>query len=132
MNHTKSGNTTTVKRPTEEEMKAFRAFWVPHEAHHDEIQRDMLEAIQVIPEFVKLMKSIPPQQMEEQSKLSRDLQRAAIHDGRWDDYIQHQRAEGIKYAKMGVAFPLWFEILTSFRRSLAKHITSHYRNEPKT
>ncbi|MEO5969320.1 MAG: STAS domain-containing protein [Bdellovibrionia bacterium] len=119
---------SAISNPTSEEIEAYRIFWVPYEAHYDEIQLDVLAEAKKIPQFEKLISSIPPQMMVEQNKINKALMRGAILDGKWDDFINHQRSEGVKYAKMGLAFPLWFELLTSFRRSLNKHIIIDYKN----
>ncbi len=119
----------TIKKPTPEELLAYRAFWAPYETHYDEVQLDVLKVVKNIPEFEMILKSMSQQQMDEQSQTTKSLIQSAFLGDGWEAFISHQRTQGAQYAKMGLAFPLWFELLASFRKSLDKHIVKHYKND---
>ncbi|HEY5952506.1 MAG TPA: STAS domain-containing protein, partial [Kofleriaceae bacterium] len=49
------------------------------------------------------------------SSRSIPCQRAAALDGNWAPYLEDLRAQGMNYAKMGVSFVAWYDIIAIYR-----------------
>ena len=114
---------TTMSTPTPlqepsfnpEELAALREYWNFYEANLAAIQADSMGAISKLPKWATLMKAIPPAQLEKQQKQGLENQRAAIVDGNWTPYLAELQVQGSQYAKGGVKFGTWFELISVFR-----------------
>jgi PAS domain S-box-containing protein len=70
-----------------------------------------------------------PEQMATDSQVSRELLRAAIVDDRWDAYATNTRMQGSTYAKLGVSFRGWYEVIRSFQVVLVPALLGAYAGD---
>lgn len=103
-----------------DELVALREYWAFYEANAEAIQLDVLHACEQMPEWAPLLKSMKPEQIEAQNRRSLEIQRSAILDNRWQPYLADLHAQGSQYAKGGVKFASWFQIIAAFR-SATRH-----------
>jgi anti-anti-sigma factor len=94
---------------------ALRHFWAFYEPLADAIQVEIRAAAQGIPDFAEIVRAQSAEENARQHALSMGLQRAAIVEGRWDGYMTLLSEQGIAYAKMGVGFRAWFDLIAAFR-----------------
>lgn len=103
---------------TPEQQRDLREFHAIQEQFHDEMQAATLAAAGAIPDFARVLSSMSPAQLEEQDRRSRELVRGALLDGAWEPYVKDLRAQGFTYARMGIRFVDWFDLVGSFQASL--------------
>jgi rsbT co-antagonist protein RsbR len=72
-----------------------------------------------------------PEQMAEQNKRSMQLQRAALVDNDWSGYLTDLQAQGMGYAKGGVSFAAWFEIIAAYRDVIRHRVAALAREDAK-
>lgn len=94
---------------------ALRAFWSFYEPLAGGISTELQAPCLEIPDFAEIIRAMSPEENARQNARSLALQRAAILDGRWDEYLSDLTQQGIAYAKMGVGFGAWFDVLALFR-----------------
>lgn len=94
-----------------EEREAMRAFYEIQERHNAELQATLLEATATHPIFGPMVKAMSPAMIEEQNRRSQSLLRAALVENNWEPYVQDARAQGSNYARMGIPFADWFDLL---------------------
>src|SRR5687768_5759705 len=63
-----------------------------------------------------------PQQIEQQNRESRERQRLAAIDGNWAPYLEDTRQQGINYAKMGISFIAWFDVIAMYRELVRRRL----------
>lgn len=98
-----------------DERAALREYWSFYEANYAVIQADVLALIDKSPLWGPLMKAMNPAQREEQQQRAFQNQRTALVDGDWKPYLAELQAQGGQYAKGGVKFGTWFELIAVFR-----------------
>jgi hypothetical protein len=105
-----------MPRPvTEEEARRFARFWEVMEAHRKPINDVVEKAALGIPVFAVLIEAMPQEVRAAQEEHGREMQRRALVEGRWDEYLLDLRTQGKTYAEMGIAFADWFELLGAYR-----------------
>jgi rsbT co-antagonist protein RsbR len=102
--------------------EGLRLFWEVYEAHYDQIQEHTLKAAAEYPAFAAVLRRMPPEQMAEQSRLSRELMTRAVLEGDWEPYLANLRAQGENYARAGLTFQAWFDLVGAFRSLLVPHL----------
>jgi anti-anti-sigma regulatory factor len=116
---------------TADELAALRAYWTFYEANHAVIQADVLAMIEKLPSWGPLMRSLNPDQRSEQEKRSFANQRAALLEGNWQPYLLQLQNEGGQYAKSGVKFAAWFELIAAFRGAVRHRLLELAREDLK-
>src|SRR5947209_5930854 len=95
-----------------------------YEQHYDQIQKELMQRVENLPNLHAVIKRIPPEQIEETNRKSRDLMRKDILDGQWEPLVNQQREHGASYASMGVTFREWTELVVHFQKVLLPHMIS--------
>ncbi len=117
-------------KPTSAEQKAMKDFWKVYDDHYDEIMTESLTAVAAHPEFGPVMQAMPAAQLAEQNRRSRELMRGALLDGEWEPYLTDLRTQGAAYAKAGVTFQGWFDVISVLRTQVARHLITAYGKTP--
>ena len=112
--------TTPIRN--DHDAEALRAFWTFYEPIAEQLGEELRVACLDLPEFGEIVRAMTPEQMRQQDARGRALQKAAIFEGRWDAYLEDLGQQGATYAKMGVAFGSWFEVLAIYREALRKRL----------
>src|SRR6185369_12020524 len=102
-------------RLTPEDKRAIKAYWEFLEPHLGEINTMLRDSLLELPEWAPLIRALPPEQLERQNRDSEQRQRAAAIDGNWAPYLEDTRAQGMVYAKMGVSFVAWYDVIAIYR-----------------
>ena len=117
-----ANESTGELRFSPEEQAAFREYWEFYTSRRPAISAYGKEELKKVPELAALIASIPPEQMEKQEAQSHEMQRAALMDGRWDAWLERQRAQGATYAQAGLSFGAWFQVLRLFREGVRREL----------
>ena len=110
-----SGATPNRRPLSDSEKSAMRAYWNFYEPLATSISQELRAELLRHPFWAAIMRSLTPTQMDTQDARSRELQRAAILADDWQPYLDELYAQGEQYAKMGVSFFAWYEILAMYR-----------------
>lgn len=103
---------------TPEERQSLREFHEVQERYHADVQAATMAAALAHPEFGPLVRSMPAAQLEELDLRSRKLLRDALMEDNWEPYVKDARAQGATYARMGIRFTDWFDLVGSFQAAL--------------
>lgn len=93
----------------------MKLYWNVQEKHEKELTDQLLKACMEIPDFVPVIKAMSPATMAKQQSESRERSRRAFIDGEWEPYLLELRNQGESYAKMGVAFGAWVELIRAYK-----------------
>lgn len=114
-----------------DELAALRTYWTFYEANAAAIQQELVRAIEGLPDWAPVFRALTPAQMEAQNKHSLEIQRTAIMDNQWQPYLADLQAQGAQYAKGGVKFASWFQIIAAFRVALRQRLVEVARTDLK-
>lgn len=113
------------------EKREILAYHKVYEQYADEFARTATEKLTNHPIFGKLIAHIPEEDRERTNKLSRQLQQDAIINNNWEPYIEYQIEQGISYAKMGLSFKAWYEVVALMRKYLTPYLLQEYGQGPE-
>lgn len=117
-------------RITAADKTALAEYWKFLEPHADAINKELRESLNALPEWAPILKMTPPDVAAKQEHDGRERQRLALVEGNWAPYLQELRAQGMVYAKMGVSFVAWYDIIAIYRDLIRRRLTDLYKTEP--
>ncbi len=102
-------------------------YWQVYEAHRDEITGQLLAMASQHPEFRAILQNQAsrPASADEQRHNDK-IQRNAILHNDWEPYLKSLQQQGMNYARDGLTFHAWFELITAFRQALLPHLVTAY------
>ncbi len=97
------------------QQEGLRRLWEVVERERSHLERHLLDVVQSIPVFARLLETVDPEVQAEQQAQSRLRERAALVDGQWEEYLDSLHAQGVTYARLGIPFREWYRILGPYR-----------------
>src|SRR5438132_13951609 len=101
----------TRMRLTSADKQALLDYWRFYEPIADDINKELQQSLLELPEWAPVMRAMTPEQNAQQQAHSLALQRGAIVDGNWAPYLQDLNTQGATYARMGISFVAWYDII---------------------
>ena len=126
MNATDSSYKVSIPKLKPDEIKGLQDFWKVYESHREEIRAELLRMASEHPEFKFILQSAQSEQSAEQQDASLELQRRAVCQGEWEPYLKNLQLQGMHYARAGLSFQAWIEIVAAFRKHMAPHLLAAY------
>lgn len=111
---------------TPDEVQQLRDFWEPYDANRAKIDARLREVAVDIPGMDVIVAGQTEEMIAQSAERSRAFQHTAIFKGRWDDYVEELQTQGAAYARMGVEFAAWYEVIRVFRAELLLILARHY------
>jgi rsbT co-antagonist protein RsbR len=112
----------TRMRLTAQDKQALLEYWRFYEPIAGEINKELQRSLLELPEWAPLIRAITPAQEAAQQARSLAAQRAAIVDGNWAPYLQDLHTQGAQYARMGVSFVAWYDIIGIYREAIRQRL----------
>src|ERR1035437_151163 len=116
---------------SESEKKEIIAYFTVYEKYADEFSKQATEELKEHPIFGKLIKDTPKEVSEASNKISKKLQKDAIINNNWLPYIEYQVEQGIIYAKMGLDFRSWYEVVGLAKKYIRPYLVKEYGTTPE-
>src|SRR5438309_12100077 len=108
--------------------KGLLDFWEVYEANYDAIQAETLVIANRIPDFASLIAQMSPEIQKKQNDESRERLKLAVH-GDWKPYEDDLRVQGASYAKLGIRFGAWHELMGAFSGLITPFLVKAYIGE---
>ena len=115
--------TTRVKISTDDKA-AMAAFWRFYEPLAGQVSAELRRSLEQLPEWASIVRAQTPAQVADNEVRSLGLQRSALLDGNWAPYLQDLYAQGAMYARMGVSFLAWFDVIAMFREAIRRRFVA--------
>lgn len=112
----------TRMRLTGEDKEALREYWRFYEPIAQEVSEDLRKSLLELPEWAPLVRGVSPEQNAAQEASSMALQRAAIVDGNWAPYLEDLNQQGASYARMGISFVAWYDVIAIYREAIRRRL----------
>ena len=116
---------------SKKERQEIVAYYTVYEKYEQEFSKQATKDLENHPVFGKIIKDIPKEVSTANNKVSRDLQKDAIINDNWQPYIEYQIEQGVTYAKMGLDFKSWYEVVAMARNYLRPYIHKEYGSGDK-
>ena len=121
----------TIPNLTPDEKEGLQDYWRIYEAHRDEVTSQLLEMANQHPEFKYILQNTASQPSPEQQARGREYQRNAIFHDNWEPYLDNLQLQGMGYAKAGLSFHAWFELVRALRKYMIPHLLNSYGQSPE-
>src|SRR5215207_8737581 len=118
----------TIPNLTPDEKAGLQDYWKVYEAHREEITAKLTEMASHHPDFKFILQNTAALPTPEEQARSREFQRNAVLHGDWEPYLKNLHRQGMGYAKSGLSFGAWFELVGSFRRYALSYLVNAYGN----
>ena len=130
---TASPHPTRIITPTlsAEEIRELQEYWDVYERHREEVNAELVRMAVAHPEFGFILQNAAFQQSVEEQNAGIERQRRAIYNNEWQPYLSNLREQGIRYAKAGLSFHAWFELISAFRKFMRPHLLEAFGNTPQ-
>ncbi len=116
---------------TPADQEGLQDYWSVYESHWEEIDAELLQMAANHPELQFILNNPARQPTVEEREDSLERQRRAFLQGEWKPYLDNLQAQGFLYAKAGVSFQTWFEIVAAFRKHIMPYLLGAYGKSPK-
>lgn len=97
------------------EERDIREYWAVYTGIFEPMNQRLTEMLWDHPVWGSIFKSMSAEQLAAQNARSLELQRAAIVERAWRPYVDEMQSQGVVYAKMGISFIDWFELVSRYR-----------------
>jgi rsbT co-antagonist protein RsbR len=112
----------TRMRLTADDKVALAEYWKFFEPIASSINEELRESLLNIPEWTPIIRAMLPEQARTREVRSRELQRHAFVDGDWAPYLEHLREQGAVYARMGISFIAWYDVIAIYRELIRRRL----------
>ncbi|MDB4969447.1 MAG: hybrid sensor histidine kinase/response regulator [Myxococcales bacterium] len=107
----------------------LRDFWRVYEPSYDAIRATAMQAASAHPVFARVIAATTPEMMAADNATSRVRMGRAI-DGDWREYDTELRTRGSTYAKLGITFADWYDLVGMIQRGIVPLLVGAYGAEP--
>jgi PAS domain S-box-containing protein len=121
----------TIPELGPEQKQGLRDYWNTYEAHREEITAELLVMASQHREFKFILQNTATQPTPEEQARNREIQRNAIFQDEWEPYLRNLQRQGMNYARAGLSFHAWFEIVGAFRKYMMPYLLHDFGEEPE-
>jgi PAS domain S-box-containing protein len=120
-----------IPKLTPEQTQGLQDYWNIYEAHREQITAELLVMASQHPEFKFILQNAAAQPTPEEQTRNQEIQRNAIFKADWEPYLKNLQRQGMTYARAGLSFHAWFEIVGAFRKYMIPHLLHAFGEEPE-
>lgn len=120
---------STRLRLTADDKQALLEYWRFYEPLAAQINEELQHSLLALPEWAPIVRALSPQQSAEQNARSLALQRAAVVDGNWGPYLHDLSVQGATYARMGISFIAWYDVIAIYREAIRRRLAPLVKND---
>ncbi|MEW6402799.1 MAG: PAS domain S-box protein [Chloroflexota bacterium] len=121
---------TRIPQFTPAEQKGLEDYWAVYEKHQDRLNAELLHALSGNREFDFILNDAARQPTTEQRFANTERQRRAFLHGEWQPYLDNLQEQGMVYARAGLSFHAWFELVGALRSRILPRLLEAYGREP--
>ena len=115
---------------SEQENADLRQYFEFYEGCRKELTEEAEILFAGHPVFGEMIRQVPREERNKQNEYSVALQRNAILHGDWKTYTEYTVQQGFFYARLGLEFKLWYEVIQAARQMLLPHIMKELKQNP--
>jgi anti-anti-sigma regulatory factor len=120
----------TRLRLTADDKAAMATYWAFYEPIAEDVDRELRASLAALPEWAPMIRAMTEEQAVAQSRASIARQRKALVDGDWAPYLEDVRAQGVQYARAGVSFVAWYDIIAIYREAIRRRLVELVKQDP--
>jgi PAS domain S-box-containing protein len=122
MNSTGSREAISTPNFSEADIAILKKYFEFNHKYYDKVNAELTPILKDHPLWGPLMQLYTPEQTKANQERSLEMQRAAIYDGKWEEYSSELVMQGRAYARMNVKYEDWYDIIRMYKVYLLPHI----------
>ncbi|HTF03904.1 MAG TPA: ATP-binding protein [Bacteroidia bacterium] len=107
---------------SESDIATLKTYFELNKKYQEVLNAELLVELAEHQLWGPMMKMQTPEQRKIQGEHSMEMQRAAIYDGKWDEYSNELMQQGRVYARMNINYSDWYEIISLYKVRIIPHI----------
>lgn len=111
---------------TAKDIETLKQYFEFNKRYYDKVNEELIPELSNHPLWGPLIKMQTPEQRKVQNEKSLERQRAAIYEGKWEEYSKELITQGINYARMNVSYVEWYSIIKIYKDYLIPHIKKDF------
>lgn len=120
----------TRLRITAADRTALSAYWSFFDPIASDVNKELRESLLALPEWAPVLRQSTPEQLDQQEREGRLRQQQAFVEGNWAPYLEDLRTQGSLYAKMGISFVAWYDIIAIYRELIRGKLLELWKQDP--
>lgn len=119
----------TSLRPnfTEADIIGMKNYFDISYKYKEDLDNDMMPVLRKHPVFGPLIEAIPEETRLARDEQSKQLLYKGIFENNWDPYMDDLITQGVMYAKMGLEFSSWYEVIGIVKDYIMPYIVKEYK-----
>jgi PAS domain S-box-containing protein len=113
---------------TKSDIETLKQYFEFNKKYYEKINEELTAELTKHPLWGPILKNQTPEQQKQQNERSLELQRAAIYEGKWEEYSHDLITQGVAYARMNVSYTDWYGIIKMYKDYLIPHIKKDFAN----
>lgn len=114
---------------TEREIKQMQCYFELTTRHNPAMRAYFEEKLAVHPVYGPLIAMQTPEQREARNAYADELTRKALFEGEWEPLSNDLVMQGITYAKLGMEFNSWYEVVAMVKDYLLPFIVTEFEHD---
>ena len=115
----------------QQEIKLLKVYIDFYKIHYPVIRYEVFELLDKHPLWGPIFKCQTKEEKKIEGERTFKLERSAVYDDKWDEYIQHLIQQGNTFAALNVSYYDWYELVKMFKNHLTLHIRKDIENDPQ-
>lgn len=111
-----------------QDKKELLLYFKVYESHSKEFSKRALKDLENHSVFGDIVKNMSAEESNANQKISLTLQKDAVLNNNWIPFIEYQINQGIMYAKMGLDFKSWYEVVALVKDYITPYLFKEYGN----
>jgi PAS domain S-box-containing protein len=126
---TDSREVILVPNFSEADIAILKKYFEFNKKYYQVVNDELTAQLAEHPVFGPLIKMTTPEQTRAQNERSLEMQRAAIYDGKWEEYGRDLVTQGRTYARMNITYSDWYDLIRLYKVYLLPHIKKDFAND---
>ncbi|MBP9151408.1 MAG: GHKL domain-containing protein [Flavobacteriales bacterium] len=114
---------------SEQDIEQMKLYFEVSEKYNEIMSDWFNEKLKPHPVFGPIIAMQTPEMQKARNEMSQLLTKKAIYNGEWDAYNSDLILQGVMYAKMGMTFRSWYEVVAMVKDYILPHILTYFRND---
>ncbi len=94
--------------------------------YNDVMNEQITEELKDHPVFAPIIAMQTPEMQKARNEMTQMLTRNALEKGEWDPYISDLIMQGVMYAKRGMSFQSWYEVVAMVKEFMVPYMIEEY------
>lgn len=114
---------------SEHDLQRMRLYYEVSLKYNEELNRHLIEMLKEHTVFGPLIRMQTPEIQRQRNEMTLRLTNDALYKGKWDEYTADLIQQGMTYARLGMSFKSWYEVVSLVKDSIVPYIIEEFKSD---